>query len=135
MVLTWLDIYEIGGIFFKWVNLRPVVVQGHRDCKHDRLWVQFPFEEIKYFSFRSGNKAKSPALSSVTQHAVPGNNESGKWSVIIRRSLCLLCNMRDTAWVVCSSSSIHTIIIIGTELLVNTFFNKLHNYVRNYWYY
>ena len=43
------------------------------DSKRNRLWVRFPFEEIKYliFSFpRSGNKTKFPSLSSATHHAI-----------------------------------------------------------------
>ena len=32
-----------------------------RDCKHDRLWIWFPIQKIKYFTFsflRSGVEAK-----------------------------------------------------------------------------
>ena len=43
--------------------VRSVVLQVHTDtnCKRDRLWVRYPFEEMKYLIFlfsRSGNEAK-----------------------------------------------------------------------------
>ena len=76
------------------------------DCKRDRLFVPFPFEEMKYifFSFlHSGvDKRQSAALSSVTQHAMPAEF-GGKWGtecLNIRFSACSLfyvCSDDDIA--------------------------------------
>ena len=56
-----------------------------RDCKRDRLWVRFQFEEIKYliFSFHRSDvnliSRQSAAFCSASQHSMP-REFGGKWA-------------------------------------------------------
>ena len=71
------------------------------DCKTDWLWFRFPVEEMKYFL-----KFIVPCLCSGVEdkrgvefcHCVQNSAESGVRSVSTLGSLCLPCNLRDTAW-------------------------------------
>ena len=79
------------------------MVQGHKVCKRDWLWVRLPLEEMKYlfkyiFSFlRSGVEAKRDVEFRHSTQCLQNSVESGERSALTLGYLCLHCCMRDTA--------------------------------------